>query len=147
MRLWDKRLIKVLPHRQLCSQFRECCAIAKSISEKGTPNHILVNRIMDYPLYHFTTYTKLVADEMIKRGYKCDYHKFCEYIKPALIKTTYPWMTVTKEDLFNDWHNERYLKQCLYNLQEKFDSKGISQEEWNKIENMYIGYLLEGVNL
>lgn len=121
MRCWHKDLILVLSHQQLCSQFRECCAIAKSISEKGTPNHILVNRVMDYPLYHFTTYTKLVADEMIKRGYKCDYHKFCEYIKPALRKTTYPWMTVTKEDLFNDkpvnnWHDYYYLRECILTL-------------------------------
>ena len=47
MRLWHKDLIPVLPRQQLIGQWRECCLIAKQISEKGTPNHILVNKIMD----------------------------------------------------------------------------------------------------
>ena len=48
MRLWHVDLIDVLPRKQLLSQWRECCAIAKSIADKGTPNHILVNKITDY---------------------------------------------------------------------------------------------------
>lgn len=35
-------------------------------------------------------------------------------------------------------HNDRYLKQCYYNLQEKYDRGIITQEEWEKIEN-FIG--------
>ena len=38
-------------------------------------------------------------------------------------------------DIFNDWHNDRYLVQCLYNLQEKYDCGGISNEEWLVIAN------------
>jgi len=30
-------------------------------------------------------------------------------------------------------HNDRYLKQCFYNLEEKFDRGIISEEEWYKI--------------
>ena len=70
MRLWHKSLIKVLPRQQLIAQWRECCAIAKNMSKSGTPNHILVNRILDYPLEHFITYTELVINELLKRNYK-----------------------------------------------------------------------------
>ena len=37
MRLWDIRLLPVLPRQQLISQYRECCCIAKNISINGTP--------------------------------------------------------------------------------------------------------------
>jgi len=29
-----------------------------------------------------------------------------------------------------------YLKQCYYNLQEKYDCGGISEEEWEKIKEV-----------
>ena len=70
MRVWHTSLIPVLPRQQLISQYRECCSIMKSIAEKGTPNHILVNKVMDYPLAHFAAYTSLILKEMKKRGYK-----------------------------------------------------------------------------
>ena len=36
-----------------------------------------------------------------------------------------------------EWHNDRYLAQCYYNLQEKYDCGGISEDEWQKIEDFY----------
>ena len=66
MRLWHKDLVKILPTQQLTSQWRECCCIAKNISTNGTPNHLLVNKIMDYPVNHFIKYTNLVVSEMKK---------------------------------------------------------------------------------
>ena len=50
MRLWHKDLITVLPRQQLMAQWRECCCIIKNITEKGTPNHLLVNKIMNYDI-------------------------------------------------------------------------------------------------
>lgn len=64
MRLWHYRLLPYLPRLQLVSQWRECCCIAKSITEKGTPNHILVNKIMDYPIDHFVEYCYNVCIEL-----------------------------------------------------------------------------------
>lgn len=77
MRLWHKDLIPVLPVSNFLHSGRELCAIAKSIRENGTPNHILVNRIIDYPMYHLYNYASLVEIEMKKRGYKVDTNKFC----------------------------------------------------------------------
>lgn len=48
MRLWHKGLIRVLPREQLVAQWRECSAIAGNIKLKGTPNHILVNKVLNF---------------------------------------------------------------------------------------------------
>ena len=46
---------------------------------------------------------------------------------------------IDESEIFKDWHNTRYLRQCLYNLQEKYDCGGISKEEWYNIRrNFYI---------
>ena len=37
-------------------------------------------------------------------------------------------------NLFSKWHNDRYFWQCYYNLQEKYDCGGITEEEWQKIK-------------
>ena len=129
MRLWHKDLISVLPDKQLTGQWRECCAIAKNIKEKGTPNHILVNRIMDFPLEHFTTYSRLVFAEMIKRGYNADFWKFKKWI--------FEYNNVSFEKLFTNWHDDHYFIQCYFNLQEKYECGGISEEEWKKIEELF----------
>ena len=70
MRLWHKNLIPVLPREQLVAQWREISAIAGNIQTKGTPNHILVNKIMDYPMNHFVTYAATVRAEMTERDYR-----------------------------------------------------------------------------
>lgn len=56
MRLWSYQLLPYLPRLQLVSQWRECVSIITKIKQDGTPNHILVNRVLDYPLDHFYTY-------------------------------------------------------------------------------------------
>lgn len=133
MRLWHKDLIHVLPRQQLLAQWRECCCIARNIAVNGTPNHILVNIIMDYPMGHFWKYGYLVMCEMERRGYKCDFDKFEKWIdKPyALIVPDF-------EELFIDWHIERYLRQCYLNLQEKYDRGGIPEAEWRKVERFCV---------
>lgn len=136
MRLWHKDLIPVLPRQQLLGQWRECCLIAKNIIEKGTPNHILVNKIMKYPLEHFATYTTYVFIEMLNREYKVNYTKFSKYINRDDT-------TLYRKEVFCDWHNNRYLKQCLFNLEEKYDCGGISQQDWGKIVERYYDIILK----
>ena len=129
MRLWHKSLIDVLPRQQLLGQWRECCCIASNIAKNGTPNHILVNKISSYPLSHFLTYTiDYVVSEMKKRGYKVNVDKFWKHFSPGEA-----YEVPEFKELFDGWHNERYLNQCFYNLQEKFDCGGITDTEWNKI--------------
>ena len=130
MRLWHKDLISALPRLQLVGQWRECCLIAKNIAKEGTPNHLLVNKIMLYPIEHFYRYASEVSDEMESRGYKCDFNKFTQYIKIDKCH-------ITHDEMFKSWHNYRYLMQCFYNLQEKHDCYGISDEEWDVFANKF----------
>ena len=129
MRLWHYALIPYLPRKQLLSQWRECCAIAKSIKEKGTPNHILVNKITEYWDSEFNAYADLVALEMEQRGYKVDERKFYQH--------RHDNNTKFEGIIFDHWHNDRYLRQCMSNLSEKYDCGGITATEWVELLNGY----------
>ena len=116
MRLWHYDLLDVLPKQQLCSQLRECVAIAKDIYKKGTTNHILINPIMDYDLNHFRLYCNLVIKEMEKRGYnvsdktKEKLNKYINYYKEMIIMQTTRIFILDNgyndgyRELFDDWH-------------------------------------------
>lgn len=139
MRLWAKQLIPVLPKQMLVSQWRELSAIVGAINKNGTPNHRLVNKVMEYARKDLFFYSKLVVDELEFRGYKWSesvWFKIAKY-------TGYHGIENYFDRIYCEWHNERYLKQCLYNLQEKYDCDIITEQEWQLIKNKF-GYLLEG---
>lgn len=127
MRLWDYRLLKVLPDRFIVSQWRECIAIKRQW-EKGTLKHRLVSYVMDYDKKVFREYTRLIIKEMEKRKIKYQDKYFNEIID-------FCGLSLTTEKYKE--HNDRYLKQCLYNLQEKYDRGIITQKEWQKIEDKF----------
>ena len=130
MRLWHWKLIPVLPRQQLLGQWRECCLIAKEIQEKGTPNHILVNPVMNYPPLMFDVYASRVYLNMQARGYSVDWEAFHKYRNSK-------YALFNPDDLFPGWHTNLYFLQCYYNLQEKHDRGGITDEEWEQIEKIY----------
>lgn len=143
MRLWHIALIEYLPKKQLLSQWRECIAISSNLVKNGTPNHVLVNRILEYPSWHFLDYGLAVAFEMVKRGYtvseeaenkfKSNVAKwesdYCENNNPP--KYNY------ETEIFKHWHNDEYMTQCYYNLEEKYNCGGISEEEFDKFKKGY----------
>ena len=138
MRLWHVDLIPYLPKLQLLSQWRECVCIAKNIVDKGTPNHLLVNKVLDYNSSDFEYYCKLVEQEMIKRGYKINskvHDKLFNYILDSCWK--FNPNHIHHDYVFEGWHDDRYLTQCFFNLQEKFDCGGIPKDEWEKLNNWY----------
>ena len=144
MRLWHKDLIPVLPDKQLVSQWRECCAIARKIAVDGTPNHLLVNEVLNYPVLHFMLYIDLVLNEMHNRNIRISERAYTE-LKSNLERGVRHYNTFIHQyvpaytsAIFKDWHNDRYLKQCIYNLQEKYDRGGITKEDWDKIANLLL---------
>lgn len=138
MRIWHKALIPVLPQKQLQGQWRELSAIAGTIIKNGTPNHVLVNKIMDYPLSDFYSYSCAIRNEMSRRGYKLS-NKIIEKVVDACIIYDKEGFIKHKpiSDIYNDWHNNRYLVQSFFNLQEKFDNGGVSVEEWSDLCDVY----------
>lgn len=131
MRLWHKDLIDVLPRLQLVSQWRECCLIAKLINEKGTPNHILVNAVMNYPVSHFLLYNYYIYKEMTNRGYKVRVSNFDMWHNIEPFFECEPDMAIT--EMFDHWHDDIYLRECLYNLEEKARAGGIPYDEWLRV--------------
>ena len=135
MRLWHKDLICVLPKEQLVAQWRECSAIAGNIMTKGTPNHILVNKIMDYPMDHFITYAAAVRAEMTSRGYRTMNSVWDKITKVA--DGDYTILPI--EEIYPEWMNEEYLAICYYNLKEKYVCGGIKEEEFKHIDDLVWG--------
>lgn len=129
MRLWHKALIEALPRQQLVSQWRELLAIKGAIDKNGTPNHRLVNYVLDYPIGHFKAYAILVYREGKRRGYNFKESKLDSLLKWESNK----FSSVPCGKLFRFHHNLRYLDQCYFNLEEKFDRGIITREEFDKI--------------
>lgn len=136
MRLWHKDLIPVLPKQQLLSQWRECCCIARNIAVNGTPNHLLVNKVLEYSSTDFSNYCGVVVGEMKSRGYKIGAASYNTLLYNIDISEKHFNNNAEFADIFDGWHNNRYFWQCYYNLQEKYDCGGISEEEWQKVKQL-----------
>ena len=137
MRLWHRSLVPFLPRQQLVAQYRECCAIAKNWAANGTPNHILVNKVMNYSPDEFITYTQLILTAFSARGYKTtsvSRNNFSNNMK--VVKESYIGKPANGV-IFHGWHNDIYLRECLYNLEEKAMCDGMTKEEWGKIYNQF----------
>ena len=130
MRLWHYKLIPYLPKAMLVSQWRECIAIKRQW-EKGTLKHRLVSYVKDYNKTMFAGYVYLVIGELHKRSIKIQTKYWDEFIDFCCGI----WVTPYYE------HNDRYLKQCLYNLEEKANRGIITLKEWQLIYDNFKEYL------
>lgn len=131
IRLWHKSLISVLPREQLVAQWRELSSIAGSIQTKGTPNHILVNKVLVYDFDHFITYAKIIRDEMTRRGYRT-----MDSVWNKIVALKPDWQEVPFCNLYFDWMDTEYLHICYYNLLEKYRCGGIREEDWKAIQEI-----------
>lgn len=134
MRLWDYRLIPVLPNKMIVAEWRECIAIKRQW-EKGTLKHRLVSYVMDYDKNYFLTYVNIIFDELYNRNIKFQ-QKYYDEIYEFCAE---PYIDI----LYYPEHNDRYLKQCYYNLEEKADRGIISEEEWEPIQNFWDKFIKE----
>lgn len=135
MRIWHKDLIPYLPKKQLLGQWRELNSIYNLQNR-----HILINFVYEYDFGHLLAYNNMIMDEMETRGYKINIKNADNYFKNLILKNN-GYKIPFYENVFEEKMNDRYLKQCLYNLQEKYDCDGISKEEWKIIEDRFKEYL------
>ena len=85
---------------------------------------------MDYNRNYFCAYVATVTNEMKKRGIKFQekyWDEICWFCTDDVLITGV---------LHYPEHNDRYLKQCYYNLQEKYDRRIITKEEFEKIKEV-----------
>lgn len=132
MRLWHKKLIPALPREQLVAQWRECSAIAGAIQKNGTPNHILVNFVLDYPLNDFISYSFYIREEMTKRGYRT-----MDSVWNKITSIADDYNIIPLNEIYVKKMDDIYLKICYYNLYEKYLCGGISQGDWRKIDELW----------
>lgn len=129
MRIWHTDLIPVLPKQQLNGEWRELNTIFKA---KKPINHLLINFAYDYPKAHLLAYAIKILAERKRRGYKYNTAAMNEYFTAEdyaeAEKITVP---------FPNKMTERYLIQCYYNLQEKYDCGGVTDGEWIRILDVF----------
>lgn len=133
IRLWHYKLLPFLPNKMLVSEWRECIAIKRQW-EKGTLKHRLVSYVMDYDKKQFLNYVCHIETEMKHRKIKHQ-NKYLFEIKD------FCKLPLLLSGIHYPEHNNRYLKQCLYNLQEKADRGIITPQEWQLIYYNFKEYL------
>ena len=132
MRLWHVSLIEALPREQLVAQWRELSAIAGAIQKNGTPNHILVNFVLDYDYNHFISYAYYVRQEMTRRGYRT-----MDSVWNKIVSLKPDWELLHLVDVYLEKMDNTYLEICSWNLYEKYLCGGISDEDMKEIEEIY----------
>lgn len=130
MRLWHTQLISALPREHLVAQWRELSAIAGSIQTKGTPNHVLVNFVMNYDFDHFISYAYYIRQEMTARKYRT-----MNTVWYKIVSLKPNWKLLPLEEVYKNKMNDFYLTVCYYNLYEKFDCGMF--DNFDEIEKIY----------
>lgn len=131
MRLWHESLIEVLPRQQLLGQWRELNSVYKKEDK-----HILINFIYEYPKKDLLLYSLKVILTMQRRGYNINLKNFIDYFQIKDYKEMQK-ILLSNAKTFVKKMNKRYLLQCYYNLQEKYNCGGITEKEWNKINQRF----------
>ena len=131
MRIWDYRLLPYLPDAQFKGQLRELVLVMRTWRDTGKTNHLLINRVMEYPKSELVKYFIV---------YEVQYHK--RYGK-WLTKQWKEFKAFNCEDLNNkkryvdDWHTKEYLRSNMANLWEKhymgIGKSRITDEEWETL--------------
>ena len=133
MRLWHKDFIEVLPREQLVAQWRELSAIAGAVQKNGTPNHILVNFVLNYDWNHFISYAYYVRAEMTKRGYRT----MDSVWKKITALANNDYNILPFDEVYKEKMNKEYFTICYYNLYEKILCGGIQEPYSSKIIEKY----------
>lgn len=107
--------------------------------DKGKTNHLLINKVMEYPKSELSKYTYLYNISYYKRYGKSISQKvineFADFIDEhdELLKYDTP--------VYCGWHNKEYLRVCYANLYEKhkfgIGKSSITDEEWQRLLDGY----------
>ena len=107
--------------------------LLKDNGKNGTLKHRLVSYVMDYDKPYFLNYVRQVAKELRNRHINIKfslYDEIYDFCNDKIVAVTdYPE------------HNDRYLQQCYYNLEEKYDRGIITEDEWDKIHEKVLNIL------
>ena len=136
MRLWHYELLPYLPDAQFKGQLRELVAIMHDWRDKGTTNHLLINKVMEYEkneLVRYYIYYETCYHERYGKWLNTKYWgEFKEFQESQPDK---------KKNYSKDWHNKEYLRVCMANLYEKHvfgvGKSRITDDEWTVLLKGY----------
>lgn len=135
MRLWHIDLLPYLPDAQFKGQLRELVAIMHDWRDKGQTNHLLINRVMDYPKNSLTRYFCWYESLYHER-----YKKWINKCKEFVLFDDTP-VDQREGGCFTGWHDKQYLRVCMANLYEKHyygaGKSRITNEEWQRLLDGY----------
>ena len=101
----------------------------KDNGRSGTLKHRLVHYVTKYSKNIFYVYTLKVVNELKRREIRYQ-EKYLEEIKKFCCSEK------ENKSFHYPEHNERYLKQCYFNLQEKYNRGIIPEEEFKKVQEI-----------
>jgi hypothetical protein len=135
MRIFHYALLPYLPDLQFRGQLRELVAIMHDWRDKGKTNHLLINKVMEYPKSDLTSYMWYYCEEHGRRfNFDCKENLLSEFIDFADGGKFNPYP-------FRDWHNKEYLRVCMANLYEKYKfgrgKSRITETEWQRLLEGY----------
>ena len=136
MRIWHHQLLPYLPDAQFKGQLRELVAIMHDWRDKGSTNHLLINRVTLYPKMelarYFALYYKLYRQRYGKDVKLNIFAEFMAFPQPD---------DFLEGPVFDGWHDNGYLRVCMANLFEKHHygrgASRITDEEWQRLLDGY----------
>ena len=129
-----------MPKSQLIAQWRELNSIFKK-----QDNHILINYIYEYDKEELLEYTCYVIQTMQRNGIKINsYENLQNYFgltDKEIMSLMFLDQTLIKFIPFKKHHTLRYLKQCFWNLAEKYDrgQKDFDEKLYQRLEKYVKG--------
>lgn len=134
MRIWDYRLLPYLSELQFKGQLRELVIIMRDWKNKGTTNHLLINKVMEYDKSELYSYFIIYYN-----AYKERYNKTIDSKILREFEDFGGYRFASHP--FENWHNKEYLRVCVCNLYEKYHfgvgKSKISQSEWDRVLQGY----------
>ena len=135
MRIWHEQLLPYLPELQFKGQLRELVAIMHDWRDKGSTNHLLINKVLEYEKSELSRYFLSYEIEYKKR-----YGKWLYKYSPEFVE--FAESDIDKKKYFSDgWHTKEYLRICMANLYEKYKHgigrSKISEREWQTLLDGY----------
>lgn len=117
MRLWDYRLIPFLPNAQLKAMRYE---IGDMVKQYPNIKNRLISYANNYDIKCLYSLFIDILDEFDKRKINHNKKYDSEIERIVKEKSNFKFNDL---NLFYPEHNDRYLRQCYYNLQEKYDRR------------------------
>jgi uncharacterized protein (TIGR02328 family) len=135
MRIWYYQLLPYLPDAQFKWQLRELVAIMHDWRDAGKTNHLLINRVMQYPKSELEVYWFCCENEYERRYGRKQNAKYRKEFRDFTAGSVSLWPD--EEVVFEGWHNKEYLRVCMANLYEKhffgIGKSRITDEEWQRL--------------